>query len=71
MSAFLIGKMSSEDMVNSLKNYECLSLNYGMSNVTEAFFVDVSIDRENVFWSLLIDFMKYPLTKKVDGWKFV
>ena len=43
MSAIFIGKMSSEDMVNSYKNYECLSLNYGMSNVTEAFLVDVSI----------------------------
>ena len=42
-SAFVIDQMSSEDMVNSLKNYKRLALKYGMSNVTEAFFVDVSI----------------------------
>ena len=35
--------MSSEDIVNSLKNYKCLSLKYDMSNLTESFFVDVSI----------------------------
>ena len=43
MSAFLIEQMISKDMINSSKNYKCLSLQYGMSNVTEAFFVDVSI----------------------------
>ena len=36
-------QMSSEDMINSLKNFKCLSLQYVMSNVTEPFFVDVSI----------------------------
>ena len=35
--------MSSEDVINSSKNYKCLSLHYGISNVTEAFFVDVRI----------------------------
>ena len=43
MSAFLIEQMSSEDMKTSKKNYKCLSLKYGMSNVNEAFFVDASI----------------------------
>ena len=43
MSAFPIEQMSSEEMVNSLNEQQMVSLKYGMSNMTEAFFVDVSI----------------------------
>ena len=43
MSAFSIEQILSEGMVNSLNNNKCISLQYGMSNMTRRFFIDVSI----------------------------